>query len=241
MSLIDNLKSLFRGRPTLPVAPKPPADAPRILLHDGNIRWDSFENIRKALRGASSVVINGYAIDLGGAVLDGSRITHPGDRNDENSRSIELSVNGITLRNGWVSDVPGGIVVRASNCNFRQLKFIRIGEDAISTVGTASTANCIYDCEFWNDTKGDKSIQWNNAQDATIKDCLVVGGITGIRIQKVSYGMRSVTAWLRGIQFVGCETGINAAGDTTVRLNGATFEGVGKKWVTNNGAKVVQT
>jgi len=239
MSLLDTL--LFWRKPALPTAPKPPLDAPRIYLTDSDLDWSSIQNIRDALQGKAT--ITGYTINLDGAILDGRRISQPNDPQSETALGIRIKVNGITLRNGWVSNVPGGIKTQASQCRFLKLTFINIGEDALSTVGSEATNVTIRNCEFWNDRNGDKSVQLNQALGAVMTNIKIVGGITGLRIQKASYNTPQVVAMIDTIDFVGCETGMNIDGKATVRLHRGTFTNVKKKWVsgTKGGGKVVES
>lgn len=171
-------------------------------------------------------------------MISGKNLKHPKNRQDENSEGISISMEGLTLTNGWVDDVPGGIVVRTANCTFQKLKFLRIGKDALSTSGEAATGIRITGCEFWNDHEGDKSIQLNQAAGAILTDVLVVGGETGIRLQKTSYHTENAVCRLQHCTFQGCATGFNASGGVTVKTNLLTFRDTGKKWVTSNGAKV---
>lgn len=239
MSILDTL--FFWRRPALPAAPKPPSDTPRIYLSDDDLNWSSVDRIREALHGRAN--INGYTIDLGGKVLDGSRLTKPKDPQDEGATGIRLKLNGVKLVNGWVSGIPGGIKVFGKQCTFSRLIFINIGEDALSTVGQDAINVTIRSCEFWNDRKGDKSIQLNQALGAVISNVKVVGGITALRIQKASYGTSQVVVMIDGIEFIGCATGMNIDGKATVRLHGAKFTNVKKKWIFGNkgGGKVVES
>jgi hypothetical protein len=229
---------LFWRKPALPTAPQPPKDAVRIYLTDDDLDWSSADKIRRALKGKAT--LDGYRIDLKGAVLDGRRITHPKDSQSEGSLGIRLKVNGITLTNGWVSDIPGGILVMATQCRFTSLKFINIGEDALST-NEDGTNVTLRSCEFWN-AGGDKAGQMNQALGAVLSDIKIVGGITGLRVQKASYGTPQVTVMVDGIEFIGCECGMNIDGKATVRLHGGKFANVKKKWIfgTKGGGKVVE-
>lgn len=239
MSLLDTL--LFWRKPSLPSAPNPSKDDPRIYLTDDDLDWSSISRIREALKGKAT--IDGYRIDLKGAVLDGSRITRPNNQQNETALGVRLRVNGVTLVNGWISDIPGGIKVMSTQTRFTSLKFIKIGEDALSTVGPDATNITLRNLEFWNDRIGDKSLQLNQALGAVLTNIKLVGGITGIRVQKASYNTPQVTVMIDGVTFIGCETGMNIDGKATVRLHNATFTNVKKKWVfgTKGGGKVVQS
>lgn len=237
MSAFETFLGWFRGRPSLPTPPALPGN--RIYLTDDDLNWDSIDAINAALRGKAEV--KNYRIDLRGQVLDGSRITRGKDRQDEGALGIRLRVNGVTLTNGFINDIPGGVKVFGSQCRFTGLKFLKAGEDFLSTVGRDATGIRIADCEFWNDRIGDKSVQLNQALGAYLKNLLIVGGITGLRVQKVDYRTPQVTVMGENVRFVGCECGLNVDGGATVRLSGGKFEGVKKKWVSGDkvGGKVV--
>lgn len=239
MSLLDSILSVFGRKPSLPTAPKPPDSARRIMLRKDELNWRNTDDLRAAL--GDRVEISGRRVNLRGAVLDGSKLPRPKNSQDENAAAITVSLDQFILHNGWVDNIPGGIVVKASFCAFEKLKFIRAGEDFLSTVGEDADGIRIAGCEFWNTGGGDKSIQLNQALNAVLNDVLVVGGVTGIRIQKDSYKTKGVNAVLRGMTFHGCETGINVAGGATVRLYSPTFKNVRKKWVTGSGSKIIQT
>lgn len=239
MGLIDTIKGWLGVPAPLPPAPKPPADAPVIWLGDDDLQWDSMAAVKKALQG--KCIISGNKVDLCGAVLLGSKITDPKNRQDENSKGIVISIPLFVLVRGWVVDVPGGIKVQSPNCRFSGLTFTRIGEDAISTTRQEATGLRITNCEFWNEG-GDKSIQLNQALGAVLADVGINGGITGIRVQKAGWKMPQVIVMANGIRFRGLECGINIDGGATVRLGSPSWKNVRKQWVqgTNGGGgKVV--
>lgn len=239
MSLLDSIKSLFGKRPSLPPAPQPPDSVRRIMLHKDRLNWRTLDDVRAAL--GDKIEISGKRVNLRGHVLDGSRLPRPQNSQDEKALAVTIGIPQFILHNGWVDNIPGGIVVKASYCTFEWLKFIRAGEDFISTVGEDADGIRLAHCEFWNNPGGDKSIQLNQALGAVLDDVMVVGGITGARIQKDSYKTKGVNAVLRGMTFHGCETGLNVAGGATVRLIAPVFKDVRKKWVTGSGSKIIQT
>jgi len=239
MSFLDTLKGLFGRKPDLPTAPKPSSEARRYwLTKDDDLIWSTVEEARKAL--GNSVAIVGKVIDLKGGVIDGTKLPRPKDSQNENAIALVIAGSNFTLTNGWVRGIPGGIVVKRENCAFEKLKFIDIGEDALSTVGEDATGIRISSCEFWNDRDGDKSIQLNQAYGSTIRNCRIVGGVTGARIQKDSYKTPNVTCVISGTTFEGCETGFNVAGKATVRLTDSKFKNVKKQYVTGSGSRVLK-
>lgn len=238
MKFIDSIRALFGGRPSLPPAPVPSESAKRIFLRNEALTWKSMNDVKTFF--GDRVKITNRTVDLMGAVLSGKKLKRSGNSQNENAPAVTIAFGGLVLCNGWVDDIPGGIVVKESYCSFEKLKFINIGEDAVSTVGEDADGIRISGCEFWN-AGGDKSIQLNQAFAAIISDTRIVGGITGIRVQKDSYLTTGVNCILRGVTFEGCETGINVAGRAVVRLQSPTFKNVKKKWVTGNGCKVIET
>ncbi len=238
MSFLDSLKDLFGRKPTLPSAPKPKADLPRIYLRADQLNWRNMDEVKRFF--GSRAAIKGKTVDLRGAVLNGKNLARSSNGQDENALGVQVRIQGFVLRNGWVEDVPGGIVVKESYCSFEKLRFIKIGEDALSTVGEEADGIKISGCEFWNGG-GDKSIQLNQAFAAIVQDCRIIGGITGIRVQKQSYKTNGVNCIIRGCDFEGCETGFNVSGKAIVRLQSPIFRSVKKKWVTGPDAKVIET
>lgn len=236
--ILENILGFFGRPPALPPPPQIPDSAPRIYLRDEDLDWNDMEAVRRALNGHGR--ITGGLVNLGGAVLDGSKITHPKNAQSEDARGIRVNFPGFALGNGWVHDLPGGIIVNAPRCQFNKLQFLKPGEDFLST-GKGGTDILIWNCEFWNDRSGDKSIQLNQALRSYLKNVLIVGGITGLRVQKASYNTPKVILMADSIRFVGCECGINVDGGAMVRLSSGKFENVKKKWVAGSkqGGKVV--
>jgi len=241
MSFIDRVAGWLGGRGSVavPPAPLPHPEAPRILLGDEDLRWDSMEAIKRALQGRA--VIRGRTVDLNGDVLSGRHITHPAERQDENSPGIKISVPELRLIRGWVVDVPGGIKVQAPGCRFVNLTFLQIGEDAISTTRREAIGLSLIRCRFWNQG-GDKTIQLNQAGGAYLEDLEIYGGKTAIRVQKAAWKTAGTAMVANRVAFTAVDTAWNVDGGARVQCNGATFKGVRKKVVygTNGGGgKVV--
>ena len=238
MSLLDTIKGWFGSKPKLPSAPKPASGTDVIYLRENDLDWTSLEKIRAVI--GSRGALNGKTLNLKGCVLDGSKLKHPANSQDERSLGIVIDLDGLTLQNGWVRDYPGGIAVKSAGNSFERLKFIEIGEDALSTTGKRATGIRISGCEFWNDHNGDKSVQLNNSVGAMIQDTKIVGGETGLRSGKESYDIQNETCRLKDVEFIGCATGINASGRAVVRLTDVKFTNVKKKWVEGPKARVVK-
>lgn len=220
--------------------PKPPEmgdKVKRIYLEEEDLEWTSFKAIQKALRGHATVA--GNTVDLHGKCISGLNLDRSGNRDSEKAAGIRINNMSFNLVNGWIDNIPGGIKVLSPYCKFENLIFTGPGEDFLSTVGLDAIGIKIVKCEFWNDKKGDKSIQLNQAKDAVLNGVKIVGGITGIRIQKDSYETPDVTARMRWMNFIGCQTGLNVAGQATVRMIESRFQSVGQKWVTGKGSRVI--
>ncbi len=222
----------------LPSLPKVPAPTGKRLVLTGTPEWKTAADASKTF--GSNVTVTGNTVDLKGNTLDGSKLKRPSSPNDEGAVGLTIRAPGLTVRNGSVYNVPGGIVVKTWETRFRNLVFTKPGEDFLSTVGESASGLVVDNCAFHNTRSGDKSLQANCAVDLKVEDSLIVGGITGARVQKTSYNQKNVKAAFTNTTFLGNETGINVAGDTTVTVTNCSFSS-GKKWVISegSGAKVV--
>ena len=240
MGFFDWFKKWKKHNPKLPKAPEPPDSATRIHLKTTSLQWRSMSDVVLALRALDGrVSISGKTVNLKGCVLSGVGLPRPSDDQNENAPGINISIPGFVMTNGWVDDLPGGIIVKSGYCSFEKLRFINIGEDAISTTGETARGIRLSQCEFWNDKSGDKSVQLNQALDGSMSGCKIVGGITGIRVQKDSYRTPNVIFKIRDCEFIGCETGINAAGNARVDVFGSKFKDVRETYLKNGKSKVV--
>jgi len=109
--ILETILGFFGRQPALPSPPKIPDSAPRIFLRDGVLDWSDMETVRRAVQGIGRIREN--ILDLRGGVLDGSKITHPKNAQTEDARGIRMNIPGFTLINGYVNDIPGGIIVNA--------------------------------------------------------------------------------------------------------------------------------
>lgn len=148
-SILASVLGFFGRPPALPPPPQIPDSAPRIYLRDGDLNWNTLDAVRRAVKGSGTIREN--TLDLRG-VLDGSKITHPRNPQEETALGVRIGIPGFTLINGWVNDIPGGLIVNAKACRFNNLTFLKPGEDFLST-GKDGTGIQITDSEFWNDRR----------------------------------------------------------------------------------------
>lgn len=235
MNYLESARRLFGIMPPLPPAPKPPADARRIYLRGDRLIWRTIDDVRKAL--GDNATYLGKTVNLRGAVLHGKNLPRKKDDQDERAMAIQIQMPDIDFINGWVVDVPGGIVVKRRGCSFRNLTFVEIGEDALSTVGEEATDINVSRCEFWN-AGGDKAVQLNQANGAALHRVRIVGGITGVRIMESSYRTRNVKCLLDDCAWEGCDTAINAGGGAEVRVISPTFWRVRLNYKLSAGAEI---
>lgn len=231
------LSKIFNRFTPLPKPPEVTDSIKRIYIEEDDLEWDSLKAVQKVLRGYATIL--GHTVDLRGMCISGANILRSRHRDDEKAPGIKIKNIPLHLTNGWITDIPGGLMVYSPHCRFSELKFLNSGEDFLSTVGENAIGIRISRCDFWNDKDGDKSIQLNQAKEAVLNDVKIVGGITGIRVQKDSYKTSDVMPYMKRMKFIGCQTGLNVAGGATVRMSESSFQNVGEKWVTGKGARVI--
>lgn len=211
---------------------EPKANPAYSVKPTGNPDWDSMEDVKK-LFGAKAK-ITGKTVDLQKGRIDGSKLKRSSNSQDENNTAIKTRIPGLVLKNGYIYNVPGGIITYAEDTTFEDLIFTKIGEDAVSNQKDISSGTKVINCEFYNTSKGDKSIQLNDAREAIVKGNLVAGGITGLRLQESSAKKQNGKPRVENNTFKNVDTGLNVAGKTTVYLKNNKFEGVNKKWVSSH-------
>lgn len=241
--LLSSICSLFlascSGTGTGGMAGKPFPDArpaTRIYL-EGTPDWHSMDDVRAAC--GSKVKITGKIVDLQGAELNGSRMKHPKNPQDEGAAALKIHIPGFYLRNGQVRDIPGGIVAFAEGCRMENLLFRKIGEDAVSNQKDVSAGFQISRCRFEGTKENDKLAQINDARDAVVENSTFTGGVTAIRMQESSAKKQGGSAESIGNTFVDVRTAHNVAGRTTVYHKGNVFTRVLKEWVTGDKAVIV--
>lgn len=227
------LISCATAPPKADPAPKPSGQKIKLT---GQPAWRTTADVLKTVGNKAS--LKGLVLDLQGNTLDGSALKHPSDSQDEKSVSLKIDIDGLVIRNGWVSDIPGGLTVNSKDVTVQKVKFINIGEDALSTVNPQASGLSVDRCEFHNSEKGDKSLQANCAVGLRVVETLFNGNnITAARVQESSYNQKALAVF-DSCTFTGCRTAVNAAGSQTqVKLRKCKFS-VLEKWVESKGAKV---
>ncbi len=193
--------------------------------------WDKMEDISSLF--GNKAKITGKTVDMQGGRIDGSSLKRYSNSQDERNTPIKTRIPDLTIKNGYFYNIPGGVVTYAENTTFENITLTKIGEDGISNAKDISAGTQIIDCKFYNTEKGDKSLQLNDAREAIVKGNLIAGGITGIRLQESSAKKQGGKPRVEGNTFKNVDTGINAAGKTTVYLKNNKFEGVRENYKTS--------
>ncbi len=108
--------NLFGSFSPLPKPPMLPDMVRQIYLEEDDLRWTSFKNIDRALRGHATIA--GRTIDLHGCCISGQSLRRSKNRDEEKALGITVEGVSFNLINGFISDIPGGIKVSAPNCRF---------------------------------------------------------------------------------------------------------------------------
>jgi len=190
----------------------------------GHPEWKNMKDVRADL--GPRVGISGKTVDLRGGRISGKFLKHPRRSQDESSLAVRIRIKGFTLKNGLVDDIPGGLLVQVPNVTLQNLTFTTAGEDFVSNEKDRSEGLKVLGCRFFNNKKGDKSIQANDARGLVITGNLISGGTTAIRIQKKNAKKQGGRAIIEANRFMGMDTAINAAGKVTVALRNNVFQKV---------------
>ena len=182
----------------------------------GRPEWNEMRDVRAAL--GPRVLISERTVDLRGGRLSGKALKHPRNRQDERSVGLRIRIKGFTLKNGYVEDIPGGVIVMAPQVTLQNLTFNKGGEDFVSNEKDRAEGFRVLGCRFYNRGEGDKSIQANDGRGLVIRGNFIYGGTTAIRIQKKDAKKQGGTAIVESNVFEGMDTAINAAGKVTVLL-----------------------
>lgn len=221
---------------SVPAGVKPPEVKPKAVIYitSKTATWDTIADVKKAMAGAP-VSLTGNTLDLKGCEISGKKLKRYPDIQDERNEPIRNNIQGFTLRNGIVSNSPGGIVGKADLQRYKSLTFLGIGEDALSNIMDKAEGFVVDGCKFYGAT--DKSIQLNDARNATVTGNYVTGGITAVRLQKTGgKTKRPKTKTVSGNTFENVRTAWNISGGVIVKASNNTYKNVGQKWVANNGA-----
>ena len=217
---------------------KPPTINPKYIVKlTGNPDWSEISEINKALGGRCKIV--GKTVDLQGGCLDGSKLKKSADSQSEKNTPVKIRVEGLTLKNGYGRNLPGGLMVFSSNVTFENLIFTGTSEDFVSNAKDVSDNFSIIKCKFYNNSRGDKSLQSNGAVGLLVRDCYITGGITAIRIGESSSKRRG-EARVENCTIEGVPTFLNVDGKMKVYVKGNTLKNVGQKYVVKDGSKVIE-
>jgi hypothetical protein len=201
----------------------------------GRPAWKSLKDVRADL--GPDVLISGKTVDLRGAIITGKFLKHPRNSQDEASVGVRIHIKGLTLKNGFIEDIPGGLIAMAPDVTLQSLTFTRAGEDFVSNEKDRSPGFRVLGCRFFNNKNGDKSIQANDARGLVVSGNLIFGGTTALRIQKKNAKRQGGTAIVEANTFQEVSTAVNAAGSVTILLRANAFKNVRTK-ITRDGDQV---
>jgi Pectate lyase len=193
---------------------------------------------------ASRVLSDGGRVvwDLGGGIIDGRKCKRHKSKQDERNAGLDVLVPNLTLRNGFVRELWGGIIFRAGGGRVENVTWLNVGEDAVSTKIDRAPGLRVVRCTFYNE-RGDKSVQLNDARNARVTECTFYGGITAIRWQDHRTKARKVDCYSRANEFIDVETAHNVGGKmTTLHVDEAseTYRQTPKRIVTSYGSKIAK-
>ena len=194
------------------------------------------DQVKDAL--GSLATISGTHVDLNGNAVSGRELVHPADAQSEDAIPLKIEIANFTLENGFVRDIPGGIVVRKNGNTFRNLTFIESGEDFISTPSSGVERVTIEDSKFYNYVDRDKSLQISSAKDAVIRRNYFRGAITAIRLGASANEETGLQCYVEDNVFERLSTGTNISGHTTAFAKRNTYIVVRHKWVIGDDASV---
>lgn len=170
---------------------------------------ESLNEVQKALNAKVSQKDEILILDLNGGILDGSK--QKGDRSqNENQEPLFRANVPFLIKNGFVINNKNAATFEKKNSGIEKVTFLNVGEDAVATSRNAYNFS-VKNCEFLNSSKGDKSVQLNQASYARIYNNLVYGGITGFRVHESSWADQHNVAYCANNRFVGVDTAWNVA------------------------------
>ena len=198
----------------------------------GEPSWETMDDVRKDL--GDKVKISGTTVDLQGGRISGNKLKKPSNSQSENAIGIKIRIKNLTIKNGVIDNLYGGLICYAEDITFQNLTFISIGEDAISNLKDISKGTRVINCKFYGNSASDKILQGNDGRDFYVRGNLISSAITGIRVQKKNAQRQGGTAQVIDNQFIGVDTAVNAAGEVRVIVKGNTFEKVREKYKTDS-------
>lgn len=170
---------------------------------------ESLNEVQKALNAKVSQKDEILILDLNGGILDGSK--QKGDRSqNENQEPLFRANVPFFIKNGFVINNKNAATFQSKNSGIEKVTFLNVGEDAVATSRNAYNFS-VKNCEFLNSSKGDKSVQLNQASYARIYNNLIYGGITGFRVHESSWADQHNVAYCANNRFVGVDTAWNVA------------------------------
>jgi hypothetical protein len=244
MGFTDFFKDLFYKQ-----KPKSPPDykgVGRVYLKPDRLRWQRVHDLfllEKAYPDLIEVNEKGKRFICGG-VLDGKNIPNPKNRQDEDALALYIeNLDDWEFQFKAVSDIPGGMIVKAQDVTLKKTDFINIGEDAVSTPKLSRLKDnycglIVTQCNFYNgheDDGSDKALQLNNAHGCVVDRCFFTGGITAMRMQDSSVPY-TAKAEIVSCKFHHCHVAININGKSQVRVSNCKYENV--KTQIRKGSKV---
>lgn len=217
--------------------------ATHTIYLEGTPTFYDMPALAKAL--GPKVEIHGKVIDLRGGRISGKRLKQPKSRDDEDAVALRLRIPGLTLKNGIIDRIPGGIVCGADDCEFRNLIFTHIGEDAWSNNTDKSRNNRVINCTFIGDPGADKLAQWNDARDGLCQGNYFTAAITSVRVQEsTSKEKNTVRFTAKNNEHVNVRTAYNVDGPkksrTDITVSGDKYTNVIKRFVLRDRARLIQ-
>lgn len=211
---------------------KPPvslkSNSTGVIYLVGEPVWKDLGDVRKVLKGKAQV--QGNTLYLGGMTLSGKKMRHPSNSQDERSPALRVDIEGFTIRDGVVDDVPGGIILSGDNMRMIDLTFTNVGEDALSSIKDTAQGTVVRGCRFYNGKRGDKSLQLNDGRDTLTVSNYFTGGMTAMRLVESTSKNKNQKAQILNNKFENVRTAVNVDGTTTVTASGNVYQNVFEKW-----------
>lgn len=203
--------------------------------------WKELGDIRDTLGSKVKITQSGdkITVDLGGSQIDGTKMKHSSDSQNEKNPGIRNRIKFLTVRNGYIYNLSGGFSTNAQNTTLENITFTGNSEDFISNIKDVAPNIIIKNCKFYNNENGDKSVQINDFRNALIENNFIAGGITAIRAQESSakYTGKGI---IQNNEIVNVPTFINAAGKTEITVKNNKLTDVGQKYVNGSDVKIIE-
>lgn len=200
----------------------------------GDIRGDLGPKVKIIQSGKNTIV------DLQGAEINGKGMKHSSDSQDENNPGIKNRIPFLTLRDGYIKDLGGGICSYAPNTTFENLFCHGVSEDFVSNQKDVSPNFSVINSKFYSSTVNDKAVQINDFRNALVSGNWFSGGQTSIRAQESSAKNKSGKGLIENNEVVKVPTFLNISGSAEATLQNNKFTDVEKKWVKSSESKVIE-